>query len=47
MLRQGWALAYRQFYEDYDNEERTAKKSLAGLWAGKFARPWEWRRLNP
>lgn len=45
MVRQGWALDYRQYskgaYADAEGEARDAKR---GLWSGAFEKPWEWRR---
>ena len=40
MVRAGWAVAYG----DYDGEERQARSAAAGLWAGEFDRPAQWRR---
>ena len=45
-MRQGWALAYRQFSRDYVGQERDAKADKAGLWSMDFVEPWEWRRGN-
>jgi len=44
MVEQGWALAYRKYSEDYVGQEEGAKASRAGIWAGEFMPPWEWRR---
>lgn len=44
LVRQGWALAYRDFSLDYVDEESEAKAGKAGLWATEFVEPWEWRR---
>ncbi len=44
MVRLGWALAYRRHGDDYADEEAEARAARAGLWAGKFLPPWEWRR---
>jgi endonuclease YncB( thermonuclease family) len=44
MVRNGWALAYRQYSTDYVDEEVEAQKAGAGIWRGKFIPPWEWRR---
>lgn len=43
MVEQGWALVYRQYSGDYVGQEDAAKASRAGMWAGEFMRPWEWR----
>lgn len=39
MVRSGWAVAYG----DYDGQERMARGDAAGLWAGDFERPSQWR----
>lgn len=44
MVVLGWALAYRRYSMDYVDEEATAEASRAGIWAGEFVKPWEWRR---
>ena len=35
----GWAVAFG----DYDSEEATARAAKAGIWAGTFDRPQDWR----
>ena len=44
MVERGHALAYRQYSLNYVDAEDTARKSKAGIWAGEFVAPWEWRR---
>ena len=44
MVSQGWALAYRKYSNDYLANEDAARAANKGLWRGKFAPPWEWRR---
>ncbi|HZH10523.1 MAG TPA: thermonuclease family protein [Microvirga sp.] len=45
LVRQGWALEYKQYSDGrYADEEAEARRAKRGLWAGKFAAPWEWRR---
>lgn len=44
MVRDGWALAYRKYSQDYVSEEASAQTARVGLWQGKFVRPWEWRK---
>ena len=44
MVRQGWALAYRQFSSEYVPEEDDARLHKRGLWRGEFVPPWEWRQ---
>ncbi len=43
MIRQGYALAYWRFSEDYAEAEGVAANDLAGVWAGDFEPPWRWR----
>ena len=43
MVRQGWALAYRQYSNEYVPEEDDARIHKRGLWQGQFVPPWEWR----
>lgn len=44
MVSQGWAVAYRRYSKDYVSQEESAKSNKAGIWAGDFVLPWEWRR---
>jgi len=44
MVRNGWALAYRRYSEDYVSAEENARIAKHGLWSGKFVEPWLWRR---
>ena len=46
MVRHGWALAYRRYSTDYEDDEDDARAAKVGLWAGEFMPPWEWRKLN-
>ena len=39
MVRAGWAVSYG----GYETEERLARDQKAGLWAGTFERPADWR----
>ena len=39
LVRSGWAVAYG----DFGDEERAAREAGAGLWAGTFDRPKDWR----
>jgi endonuclease YncB( thermonuclease family) len=43
LAREGLALAYRQYSEDYVDEEAEAKSAGRGAWAGGFVEPWDWR----
>lgn len=46
LVRQGWALAYRQFTWAYVEDEADAERRKVGLWMGEFETPWDWRRAN-
>jgi len=43
MVEEGWAVSYGR---DYDLQEMRARSRSAGLWAGQFERPQEWRRAH-
>ena len=43
MVEEGWAVSYGR---DYETEEARARRRSAGLWAGEFDRPQDWRRQN-
>lgn len=43
LVREGAALAYGR----YDAEEAAARAERAGVWAGHFERPADWRRRHP
>lgn len=43
MVRNGWALAFVRYSSDYVSEERAAERAHAGIWAGSFTPPWDWR----
>ena len=44
LVSQGWALAYRRFSSEYVPQELAARKARRGIWAGRFTKPWQWRR---
>ena len=44
LVQQGHALAYRRYSTEYVPEEDQARGAAAGLWAGEFIKPWDWRR---
>ena len=44
LVREGLALAYRQYSAFYDKEENAARINKAGMWGGSFTKPWAWRR---
>lgn len=47
MVRQGWAVAYAGADGDgHRGLERAAQRARLGLWAGRFERPEEWRKLQ-
>jgi endonuclease YncB( thermonuclease family) len=46
MVRNGWALAYRQYSTAYIPDENQAKREKAGIWQGNFTAPWDWRHSN-
>ncbi len=44
LVRQGWAVAYREYSRDYLSDELSAQQAQAGMWAGTFILPSEWRK---
>lgn len=44
MVAEGWAVAYRRYSRDYVSQEDAARAARAGIWAGSFVMPWDWRR---
>jgi endonuclease YncB( thermonuclease family) len=46
MVRSGWALSFVRYSHEYDREEVAAREAKAGLWAGAFIAPWDWRHRN-
>jgi endonuclease YncB( thermonuclease family) len=47
MVRQGWALDYRQHSQGfYRQDEQQARKNKIGIWAYQFDKPYEWRRTH-
>lgn len=45
LVRQGYALDWARYSGGYyDAQEEEARKHRRGLWAGEFAKPWEWRK---
>ena len=47
MVRDGMALAYRRYGQDYVDEEASAQRAQAGAWSGEFQNPEDWRRSHP
>jgi endonuclease YncB( thermonuclease family) len=43
MVREGWALAFVKYSDRYAADEAAAEAAKAGLWAGSFVKPWQWR----
>ena len=46
MVRNGYAVAYRRYSNDYIEDENYAKKNKIGLWSGNFIHPEKWRKVN-
>jgi len=47
MVRQGWAVVYRQYAKGaYEAEEAEAKAEKRGIWSGRFEMPSDWRRQH-
>ncbi|MDP3740655.1 MAG: thermonuclease family protein [Hyphomonadaceae bacterium] len=40
----GYAVAYRSYSTAYVPAELKARKAKAGVWAGQFVMPWDWRQ---
>lgn len=43
MVRYGWALAFVKYSDRYIGDEAKAHDAKAGIWAGAFIVPWNWR----
>jgi Staphylococcal nuclease homologue len=43
MVREGWAVAYRRYSEDFVADEAAARVAKRGIWRSTFIVPWEWR----
>jgi endonuclease YncB( thermonuclease family) len=43
MARDGWALAYRRYSQDFVADEAAARAAKRGIWRSAFIMPWEWR----
>ena len=46
LVRNGWALAYKDYSKDYVSDEEFAQKNNLGVWRGTFIHPKKWRKLN-
>lgn len=43
MVRAGWALAFVRYSKEYIRDEYQARLEANGAWAGRFAKPWDYR----
>ena len=43
MVRQGWAMAYRQYSRRYNPQENEARAAGRNIWSGQMVPPWDWR----
>jgi len=46
LVRNGWALAYRDYSKEYVTDEEFAQENNLGIWKGTFIHPKKWRKLN-
>jgi len=46
LVKRGLAVAYRTYSTDYVDEEEAARAGRAGMWAGTFEMPWDWRKTH-
>ena len=44
LVTNGHALAYRSYSKQYVSAEEKARAAKAGVWAGDFIEPWDWRK---
>jgi endonuclease YncB( thermonuclease family) len=44
LVRNGYAVAYRSYSTEFVDAEVAARNAKAGLWAGEFVMPWDWRK---
>ena len=44
LVAHGHALAYRSYSTAYVPAELKAREAKAGVWAGEFVAPWDWRQ---
>ena len=44
MVRNGQAVAYKEYSKKFVAQEDIAKKEKSGLWSGTFEMPWDWRK---
>jgi len=43
MVREGWAVAYRRYSQDFVADEAAARAAKRGIWRSTFILPWDWR----
>jgi endonuclease YncB( thermonuclease family) len=46
LVREGWAMSFVRYSHLYDQYQVAAQRACAGLWAGSFHAPWDWRRRD-
>ena len=46
MVKQGYAVAYKNYSKMFIKFEDEAKKNKKGIWKGEFDMPWDWRKKN-
>tara|TARA_Y100001970_G_scaffold37708_1_gene46605 strand:+ start:7533 stop:8015 length:483 start_codon:yes stop_codon:yes gene_type:complete len=46
MVKNGWAIAYRYYSNDYIIEEKYAEDNKLGIWKSEFIEPYAYRRQN-
>lgn len=44
LVRNGYAVAYRAYSTEFVDAELAARAARAGMWAGEFVMPWDWRK---
>jgi endonuclease YncB( thermonuclease family) len=44
LVTNGYAVAYRSYSTAYVPAELKAREAGAGIWAGEFVMPWDWRQ---
>lgn len=44
LVRNGYAVAYRSYSTEFVDAEVAARNAKAGMWAGEFVMPWDWRK---
>lgn len=44
LVRNGHAVAYRDYSTEFVPAEIAARNAKAGIWAGEFVMPWDWRK---